>query len=181
MSEASTGVRAHPSIVFVKQVSPVEELRRVNEHHHTSCRSLQGSIAQSTGVVRSVGVGQDIETGRQMQAVVRVEVPAEDAPVEALESQDHAARLLPSREPVHDSGFEEHVRPAVQVLGVRQFHNRQEPHLGVADRHAEQRSLVWGEVRNPPPVLAAQALGHPVVAPVLHVLADVNRVPPCAQ
>mmetsp|Transcript_77407 Transcript_77407/g.239721 ORF Transcript_77407/g.239721 Transcript_77407/m.239721 type:complete len:206 (+) Transcript_77407:419-1036(+) len=175
------GVGPHPGVVLLEEVPPVEQVRGVHQHHHAARGGLRGRVAEAARVILAVGEGQHVEARGEVEAVVRVEVSAKDALVETLEPYDHAVWPLPRREPVHDDGLKEHVRPAVQILGIWKLNDGQKPNLGVAEGDAKQGGLVRREVRNTPPVLPAKALSDTVVAPVFDVLSDVDCVLPCAQ
>lgn len=93
-----------------------------------------------------------------------------------LQPNDHPVGLLAVGQPVGDGNLAEHVKPAVQVLRVRDLHNRQQANLGKPLCRPEKGGFVGRKVAHALSVLLRQVLRHQVVPAVLYVLPQVHSL-----
>mmetsp|Transcript_26538 Transcript_26538/g.52946 ORF Transcript_26538/g.52946 Transcript_26538/m.52946 type:complete len:208 (+) Transcript_26538:542-1165(+) len=152
----------------------VKEVGAVHQHRHSALFCPVHGRPHAPRIVLSVRVAHDVDSRGTVQGVVRVKVPPESAPVEALQPDYHSHALPPPRKPRHASRLREHIEPAVQVLGVRYLNDRHQARLRKPHPGAHKCRLVRGEVHDPARVQVLEPRRDEVVAPVLHVLADVH-------
>eukprot|EP00760_Papus_ankaliazontas_P028566 PhM_4_TR3779/c0_g1_i1/m.8417 len=156
----------------------VEQRGAVDAHDDAAVGddALLDGVRDAAHVVAAVGVAHNVDARGAVQHVGRVEVPPEDAAVEALQTHEHAVGLAVVCEPRHQRRLVEHVRGAVNVLGVGHLNDRQQPGVGEAHTRAHERGLVGREVADAVGVLLDEALRDDVVAAVLNVLAEIDGV-----
>ena len=165
-------VHSTPRIVAILHVAQVEEVGRVDRHHHATGFGLLHEVPEALGVIVAVRVAHDIDARRDVQHVVRVEVATKHAAIKSLEADDHAVRLLAVREPVRDCGLKEDVGAAIEILGVRNLDDRQQARLRVTHSSGNQRGLVGWEVHDSLWILLGDTLRDQVVATMRDILFD---------
>ena len=154
--------------------SQIEQCRGIHSHDNTTCFRLLHSIPHAFNVVGSVRKTYHVNSRRHVQAIMCVEVSTKHPAIKSLQSNDHSIGSLLVRQPYRDCCFIEHVRTAVQILGVRDFHYWKEPQLRVAHRCTYQGRFIRREISNFTLMLGSQPVRYQVISSMRHIFPDIH-------